>query len=48
MRDETRLAKFLDQRGANYLIAFPAFYPELTGTLQAGLYKRRKICTRDW
>ncbi len=30
MRDETRLAEFLNQRGANYLIAFPAFYPELT------------------
>jgi hypothetical protein len=33
MRDESRLAKFLDQRGANYLIAFPAFYPELTDSL---------------
>jgi hypothetical protein len=33
MRDEARLAQFLDQRGANYLVAFPAFYPELTGTL---------------
>lgn len=30
MRDEDRLADFLDQRGADYLIAFPAFYPELT------------------
>jgi hypothetical protein len=30
MRDETRLAEYLDQRGADYLIAFPAFYPELT------------------
>jgi len=35
MRDETRLAEYLDQREANYLIAFPAFYPELTGTLPA-------------
>jgi hypothetical protein len=34
MRDESRLAKFLDQSGANYLIAFPAFYPELTDSLQ--------------
>ncbi len=34
IRDENRLAKFLDQRDANYLIAFPAFYPELTRTLQ--------------
>ncbi len=33
MRDETRLAEFLNQRRANYLIAFPAFYPELTRTL---------------
>jgi hypothetical protein len=33
MRDEPRLAKFLDQRNANYLIAFPAFYPELTAKL---------------
>ena len=32
MRDETRLAEFLNQRGADYLIAFPAFYPELTRT----------------
>lgn len=30
MRDETRLKSYLDQRGANYLIAFPEFYPELT------------------
>ncbi|MBI3738707.1 MAG: hypothetical protein HY258_06645 [Chloroflexi bacterium] len=33
MRNETRLAEFLNQRRANYLIAFPAFYPELTRTL---------------
>ncbi len=33
MRDESRLGKFLDERGANYLIAFPAFYPELTRNL---------------
>jgi hypothetical protein len=33
MRDEPRLAKFLDQRNANYLIAFPAFYPVLTAKL---------------
>lgn len=33
MRDESRLAKFLDQRGANYLVAFPAFYPKLTDSL---------------
>ena len=34
MRDENRLANFLDQRGANYLVAFPAFYPKLTAKLQ--------------
>lgn len=34
MRDEDRLAVYLDERGANYLIAFPAFYPHLTGSLQ--------------
>ncbi len=33
MRDEARLSKYLDQRGANYLIAFPAFYPKLTDAL---------------
>jgi hypothetical protein len=30
MRNETRLAAFLNQRHADYLIAFPAFYPRLT------------------
>ena len=30
MRDETRLAAYLNQRGASYLIAFPDFYPDLT------------------
>jgi hypothetical protein len=30
IRDEGRLAEFLNQRGANYLVAFPAFYPKLT------------------
>jgi hypothetical protein len=34
MRNESRLAEFLDQRKANYLIAFPAFYPELTRSLE--------------
>jgi len=34
MRDEARLAKYLDQKNANYLIAFPAFYPELTRNLE--------------
>jgi hypothetical protein len=30
IRDEERLSSFLDRRHANYLIAFPAFYPVLT------------------
>jgi hypothetical protein len=30
MRNETRLAVYLNQRGASYLIAFPDFYPDLT------------------
>jgi hypothetical protein len=30
IRDEPQLAKYLNQRGADYLIAFPDFYPLLT------------------
>lgn len=30
IRDETRLAKYLDEKSADYLITFPAFYPQLT------------------
>ena len=30
MRDEQQLGGYLDQRGADYLIAFPEFYPILT------------------
>lgn len=30
IRDEPRLAEHLDQQGADYLIAFPGFYPLLT------------------
>jgi len=30
MRDETRLAVYLNQRGVSYLVAFPDFYPNLT------------------
>ncbi len=29
MRDQARLAQFLNDRGANYLVAFPNLYPEL-------------------
>jgi hypothetical protein len=34
MRDETQLASFLDEKGANYLISFPEFYPFLTETAE--------------
>lgn len=30
LRDENRLKKYLDEQGADYLIAFPEFYPELS------------------
>jgi hypothetical protein len=30
IRDEERLAKYLDAQGADYLIAFPGFYDDLT------------------
>ncbi len=30
IRDERQLAKYLDEKGADYLIAFPFWYPELT------------------
>ena len=33
LRDETRMSEFLNSRGANYLITFPSFYPDLTRTL---------------
>lgn len=35
IRDETRLASFMDERGVEYLIAFPSWYPNLAkrGTL---------------
>ncbi len=57
MRDESQLAVFLNQRGANYLIAFPAFYPELTRTAKpvfvsggkfAALLGERNMAVYDW
>jgi hypothetical protein len=30
IRDETRLAVYLDSRSVDYLITFPSFYPQLT------------------
>lgn len=35
IRDEPQLANYLSQRGANYLIAFPDFYPLLTENAEA-------------
>ncbi|MBI5964484.1 MAG: hypothetical protein HY863_13485 [Chloroflexi bacterium] len=35
IRDEPQLANYLNQRGADYLIAFPDFYPLMTGTAEA-------------
>jgi hypothetical protein len=34
IRDEAALARHLDQAGANYLVAFPGWYPELVADLQ--------------
>jgi hypothetical protein len=34
IRDEGRLAGFLDERNVDYLIALPSFYPELTQTAE--------------
>lgn len=34
IRDETRLTDYLNDRGADYLIAFPDFYPKLTRDLE--------------
>jgi len=35
IRDESQLAAYLDQQGADYLMTFPEWYPELTDDLQA-------------
>lgn len=57
MRDENKLAVFLSRRGANYLIAFPAFYPELTRTAKpvfvsggrfAPLLGEQNMAVYDW
>jgi hypothetical protein len=34
IRNETRIATFLDERGVKYLVTFPDWYPSLTSTLQ--------------
>jgi hypothetical protein len=31
IRDESRLAAYLDEKGAEYLVTFPSWYPELVG-----------------
>jgi hypothetical protein len=33
LRDEDRIAKYLDQRGVAYLVAFPDWYQHLTSGL---------------
>ena len=33
IRDEPRIAVFLDEQGANYMVAFPEFYPILSSGL---------------
>ncbi len=33
MRDETRLANFLNERGVTYLVTFPDWYPQLTSNM---------------
>jgi hypothetical protein len=34
IRDEAQIANFLNESGANYLIAFPDFYPQLTASAE--------------
>jgi hypothetical protein len=34
LRDQSRIADYLNQRGADYFIAFPSLYPELTARSQ--------------
>jgi hypothetical protein len=34
IRDEPQLTNYLNQQGADYLIAFPGFYPEMTGGVE--------------
>jgi hypothetical protein len=34
IRDEPQLANYLNQHGADYLIAFPEFYPLITGGIE--------------
>ncbi len=34
IRDETQLARYLNQQGAAYLMTFPSWYPELTSRLE--------------
>jgi ABC-type Zn2+ transport system substrate-binding protein/surface adhesin len=34
IRDEAQIANFLDESNANYLIAFPDFYPQLTASAE--------------
>jgi hypothetical protein len=38
MRDEPRLAAFLDQQRADYLVTFPGWYPELVRRAPGPVY----------
>jgi hypothetical protein len=35
IRDEARLAEYLDERSVDYLVSFPGLYPELTSQLES-------------
>jgi hypothetical protein len=43
IRDENQLAQYLDQKKADYLIAFPDWYPDLTDTLQLAYTSQGKF-----
>ena len=57
IRDEPRLAIYLNERGADYLIAFPEFYPLLTRTAKsvfvtkgpfAPIFKQKNMSVFRW
>ncbi len=47
IRDEPQLADYLNQRGADYLIAFPEFYPLLTENAET-VFTTNSIITRTF
>lgn len=46
IRDEERLAAYLDEVGASYLIAFPEFYPHLSRQAEA-IFSTESLVTRS-